>query len=65
MIETRNHLYDSRKHLYFSPEDARRLIHLSFRAQKATTRLIKYLDSCKGRPPAGWDFSQQERVANR
>ena len=55
MIETRNHLYDARKHAYFAPADSRRLIHLTFRAQKATTRLVKYLDSCKHRRgPAGW-----------
>lgn len=58
IIETRNHLLDAREQKYFSEEDLRKLIHLTFRAQKATTGLIKYLDSCKGRPPAGWDFKQ-------
>jgi four helix bundle protein len=59
IIETRNHLYDARKQTYFPEEDIRKLIHLTFRAQKATTGLIKYLDSCKGRPPAGWSFKQE------
>lgn len=58
IIETRNHLQDARKQKYFSDEDVRKLIHLTFRAQKATTGLIKYLDSCRGRPPTGWDFKQ-------
>jgi four helix bundle protein len=56
IIETRNHLLDGRKRKYFSQQDSKDLIHLTFRAQKCTTRLIKYLDSCNGRPPTGWDF---------
>jgi four helix bundle protein len=58
IIETRNHLLDACTQKYFSEDDLRKLIHLTFRAQKATTGLIKYLDSCRGRPPAGWDFKQ-------
>lgn len=58
IIETRNHLHDARKQNYFSEEEIKKLVHLTFRAQKATTGLIKYLDSCKGRPPAGWDCKQ-------
>jgi four helix bundle protein len=56
LIETRNHLQEARKRKYFLETDIRRLIHLTFRAQKATTRLIRYLDSCKHRPPEGWNF---------
>lgn len=56
LIETRNHLEDAREQKYFPENDIRELIHLSFRSQKATTRLIRYLDSCKGKPPTGWDF---------
>ena len=58
LLETRNHLGDARKQKYFPEEKIKELIHLTFRAQKCTTRLIKYLNSCKGRPPAGWDFTQ-------
>jgi four helix bundle protein len=58
LIETRNHLEDAREQKYFPENDIRELIHLSFRSQKATTRLIRYLDSCKGKPPTGWDFGQ-------
>jgi hypothetical protein len=59
MMETRNHLEEAREHKYFAEDEIGKLIHFTFRAQKATTRLIKYLDSCKGRPPSGWDFTQE------
>ena len=55
--ETRNHLGDARRRKYCPEEQIKDLIHLTFRAQKCTTRLIQYLDSCKGRPPAGWDLA--------
>lgn len=58
LMETRNHLGDARKQKYFPEKHIKELIHLTYRAQKCTTRLIRYLDSCKGRPPAGWDFTQ-------
>ena len=51
IIETRNHLLDAQKQKYFNDDEIKELIHLTFRAQKATTRLIRYLDSCRGRPP--------------
>jgi hypothetical protein len=50
LIETRNHLEDARKQQYFKEQEIKELIHLSFRSQKATTRLIKYLERCKGKP---------------
>jgi four helix bundle protein len=56
LVETRNHLEDAREQKYFEEQIIKELIHLTFRAQKATTKLIKYLESCKGKPPAGWDF---------
>jgi four helix bundle protein len=56
LIETRNHLEDAREQKYFDESVIKELIHLTFRSQKATTRLIRYLDSCKGKPPTGWDF---------
>ena len=60
MIETRNNLKEAGKQHYLAKETVRDLIHLTFRAQKATTRLIRYLESCKGRPPAGWDITNSE-----
>jgi four helix bundle protein len=58
LIETRNHLEDARKQRYFEEQEIKELIHLTFRSQKATTRLIKYLERCKGKPPEGWNFLQ-------
>jgi four helix bundle protein len=55
IVETRNHLHDARERKYWPDDEIEALIHLTFRAQKATRRLIEYLDSCNGRPPAGWD----------
>ena len=54
LAETRNHLAEGRTRKFFSAEQEERLRRLALRAQKATTRLIRYLDSCKGRAPAGW-----------
>ena len=56
IMETRTHLYEARTQAYWPEPDVERLIKLTVRAQSATTALIKYLDSCKGRPPTGWDF---------
>ena len=56
IVETREHLYEARKQGYW-PEEVEKLVGLTIRAQSATTALIRYLDSCKGRPPTGWDFS--------
>ena len=58
LIETRNHLEDARERKYFSEQEIKELIHLTFRAQKATTRLIKYLETCKRKPADGWNFQQ-------
>jgi four helix bundle protein len=57
IVETRNHLLDAQTQKYFPEQEIKELIHLTFRAQKATTALIQYLDSCDGRPPAGWSVT--------
>jgi four helix bundle protein len=62
LVETRNHLQDGRSRGYFSDADEERLRRLALRAQKATTRLIKYLDSCKGRAPTGWDITNAPEI---
>jgi four helix bundle protein len=49
--ETRNHLYDARKRKYINDEEANRLLRLQARAGKATTKLLRYLESCDGEPP--------------
>jgi four helix bundle protein len=58
LMETRNHLKDAQEQRYFPEDEIKDLVHLTYRAQKATTRLIKYLESCKARPASGWDFQQ-------
>jgi four helix bundle protein len=57
IIETRNHLLDAQKQECFNQDEINELIQLTFRAQKATTGLIRYLDSCNGRPPTGWNVT--------
>ena len=54
LLETRNHLLDGRTKRYLSEEDTARLLKLQVRATIATTRLLRYLESCKGKPPTGW-----------
>jgi four helix bundle protein len=55
LLETRNHIADGRTKNYFSEEETTRLFYLQVRATKATTGLLRYLESCKGRAPTGWD----------
>ena len=55
LAETRNHLLEGKAKEFFSTEEEERLRRLALRAQKATTRLIRYLDSCKGHAPTGWE----------
>ena len=54
LLETRNHLQDGRTKKYFSEEDTARLLKLQVRATMASTRLLRYLESCKGKAPTGW-----------
>ena len=55
LFETRNHIEDGVTKKYFSEEDASNLLCLQVRATKATTGLLRYLESCKGRAPTGWN----------
>jgi four helix bundle protein len=59
LLETRNHLQDAEASKYFSSEDTRRLLKLQVRAAAAASHLIKYLDSCRGDAPTGWDFDPE------
>jgi four helix bundle protein len=56
LLETRNHIEDGRKKKYFGEEDSAKLFELQVRATRATTGLLRYLDSCKGKgkAPTGW-----------
>ena len=44
-METKNHIYAGSR-MYFSPEDTHLLLSLANRALAATSRLIRYLESC-------------------
>lgn len=55
VLETRNHIEDGHTKKYFSDKDTTRLFDLQVRATKATTRLLRYLESCKGKAPTGWN----------
>ena len=59
--ETKNHLLDGATRGYLSKPDADRLIALATRCRKSTTRLMRYLCSCKGKAPTGWDFDDKKR----
>jgi hypothetical protein len=54
-METSDHILDGTKRGYFSKEEAAKLQVLDKRAFTATSRLLRDLDSCDGRPPTGWD----------
>jgi len=54
LLETRNHLQDARARRYFTDDDLSALLTLTGRAIAASTALLRYLDSCGGRPPTGW-----------
>lgn len=53
--ETKNHILDGLKHGYFTQDDADRMLSLVHRCYSGTTHLMRYLHSCNGKPPTGWD----------
>ncbi len=57
LVETLNHLEDALRCKYITPEEANPLLALNRRALKATTGLLRYLNSCKGKAPTGWDIA--------
>ncbi len=53
--ETKSHLQDGAGTKgYFDPDEAGRLIRLACRTLRASKRLLRYLDSCKGKAPVDW-----------
>jgi four helix bundle protein len=54
LVETRNHIQDGSTKGYFKPDETTRLLNLQERASMVSTRLLRYLDSCKGKAPTGW-----------
>jgi len=55
LLETPNHIEDASKKKYFSEKDCAKLFELQVRATKAATGLLRYLDSCRGKAPTGWN----------
>jgi len=60
LLETLNHLEEALRCDYIQSEEAQLLLRLNKRALKATTMLVKYLDSCKGKAPTGWDVAEEQ-----
>ena len=63
--EVIDQLKDGRKQGYFPEDDAQRLISLAQRAAGATRGLLRYLDSCKGQAPTGWDAASAQSRTKR
>ena len=55
LLETRNHILKGKAQGYFTDEESERMLRLQSRATGAVTRLMRYLDSCKGKAPTDWD----------
>lgn len=51
LVETQNHLLHGQKEAYFTPQDFAAAWRLSSRAIGATTRYLRYLESCNGEIP--------------
>jgi four helix bundle protein len=60
LMETRNHVKEALKCHYITDEEAATIRRLNARALAATTRLLAYLDSCKGEAPTGWDVPDRK-----
>jgi four helix bundle protein len=56
LLETRNLLQEGQTKNYFTKTEVEPLLRLQTRALKATTKFLRYLDSCKGKAPTDWDF---------
>jgi four helix bundle protein len=65
--ETKSHLQDGAGTKgYFDPDEAGRLIRLACRTLRASKRLLRYLDSCKGRRPSiGLCSNERQNVRPR
>jgi four helix bundle protein len=64
LMETRNHVKEAVKCHYITEEEAATIRRLNARALAATTRLLEYLDSCKGEAPTGWDVRDKKKTSN-
>ena len=55
LMETENHLLEAEAQHYFDDHACRNLLATCRRALGATTRLLRYLDGCKGKAPSDWE----------
>jgi four helix bundle protein len=55
LAETRNQLLDGVTRGYWTIDQVRDLLFIEYRARRATNALLRYLHSCDGTAPAGWD----------
>ena len=60
LFETMNHLKEAQKREYIGDEQTASMLRLNRRALTATTRLLRYLESCKGQAPTGWDVPRAD-----
>jgi four helix bundle protein len=60
LLEVRNHLQDAATRGYMPAQEAEDLLLLNGRAIAASTSLLRYLHSCRGKAPTGWDASPQQ-----
>jgi four helix bundle protein len=58
--ETKNHILDGRARGHFTADQTNELLSLQRRSHIATTRLLAYLESCKGTAPAGWKSNRKK-----
>ena len=63
LLETRSHILKGISKGYFTEDEGKSLLHLQSRATGAVTSLMRYLDSCKGKSPTGWDHPREKREA--
>ena len=59
LMETKNHVLDAQTQKYFSARTCQELLSLCRRAIGATTRLLAYLESCKGELPPNWGIASE------
>jgi four helix bundle protein len=56
LLETRNLLQEGQSKSYFNEPDVEPLLRLQERALKATTKFLRYLESCNGEAPTDWAY---------
>ena len=65
LLETRNHVLKAKANGYITDEESVGLLRLQSRATGAVTSLLRYLDSCKGKAPTGWDQPAADKETSK